>query len=370
MGDKTKPLCPECGAGMETISTYRYGKYADTKTVTGCPQCGHQPDKADKQPAAVAINMALVKQLSEATQRAERLPRDRKIVCLCGRTKFYRTFDHFMLRFSKQGCIVLTLGSHYGSDDDLGVTPDKKQEFYTLHRAKIDLSDEVFVLDVHGEIGPGTKAEIEYAKQIDKPVRYLSQEFPDYQEPVDTLRAQVEALTKERDGLKTAYTHYMDKTEWIQDAPGLGKWLGHSRIDILNALYREAKEQWRVNESDYKALWTDHKSLLQTYDAAIAQRDMLAEALKELRVLKYCYMGGSKCVLVIDKALSSLPAAGQQWAAMVAVCEAAVTLFADCHAAPPESGPIGIHDSCGACHHEIYDACALRPLKQALKVVG
>jgi hypothetical protein len=45
-----------------------------------------------------------------------------------------------------------------------------------LHKRKIDLADEVLVLNVGGYIGDSTRSEIEYAKKEGKIVRYLEVE--------------------------------------------------------------------------------------------------------------------------------------------------------------------------------------------------
>ena len=42
-----------------------------------------------------------------------------------------------------------------------------------LHRHKIDLADEVLILNVGGYIGPGTERELAYAKTQGKRVRFL-----------------------------------------------------------------------------------------------------------------------------------------------------------------------------------------------------
>ena len=42
-----------------------------------------------------------------------------------------------------------------------------------MHLRKIDLADEIFVINVDGYIGESTRREIAYAKQTGKPVRYL-----------------------------------------------------------------------------------------------------------------------------------------------------------------------------------------------------
>ena len=46
-------------------------------------------------------------------------------------------------------------------------------EQYGNYKAKIDLSDAIFVVNVDGYIGESTKGEIEYAKQRGKEIMYL-----------------------------------------------------------------------------------------------------------------------------------------------------------------------------------------------------
>ena len=42
-----------------------------------------------------------------------------------------------------------------------------------MHRRKIDMANEIFVINKNGYVGSSTKSEIEYAKSIGKPVRFL-----------------------------------------------------------------------------------------------------------------------------------------------------------------------------------------------------
>ena len=42
-----------------------------------------------------------------------------------------------------------------------------------MHKAKIDLADAIFVINVDGYIGESTKNEIEYAKKHNKEIFYL-----------------------------------------------------------------------------------------------------------------------------------------------------------------------------------------------------
>jgi hypothetical protein len=50
---------------------------------------------------------------------------------------------------------------------------EEKVKLDDLHKRKIDLADEVFVLNVGGYIGSSTRGEIEHAEKTGKPIRYL-----------------------------------------------------------------------------------------------------------------------------------------------------------------------------------------------------
>jgi hypothetical protein len=84
-----------------------------------------------------------------------------------------------MLDLTLQGYIVLSIGCNMKSDTELFgyLSDEKREEIKTkldeLHLRKIDLADEVFILNVDGYIGDSTRSEIEYAKAHGKPVEYL-----------------------------------------------------------------------------------------------------------------------------------------------------------------------------------------------------
>jgi len=44
-----------------------------------------------------------------------------------------------------------------------------------MHKRKIDLADEIYVINVGGYIGSSTRSEIDYATETGKIVRYLEQ---------------------------------------------------------------------------------------------------------------------------------------------------------------------------------------------------
>lgn len=56
---------------------------------------------------------------------------------------------------------------------DEGTLTKTKEMLDDMHKRKIDMADEIFVINVGGYIGDSTKSEIEYAKEHDKIVRYL-----------------------------------------------------------------------------------------------------------------------------------------------------------------------------------------------------
>jgi hypothetical protein len=100
------------------------------------------------------------------------------IVCLCGSTRFSAAFQNANLRETLAGRIVLTIGCMTHSDADLGaiITEETKTKLDDLHKRKIDLADEVLVLDVGGYIGSSTRSELEYAQAHGKRIRFLSSE--------------------------------------------------------------------------------------------------------------------------------------------------------------------------------------------------
>lgn len=104
------------------------------------------------------------------------------ITVLCGSTRFGEAFQEANLRLTLAGHIVLSIGCDMRSDHELWRDLDEsaieviKRKLDELHKRKIDLADEVFVLDVDGYIGESTRSEIEYATRLGRPIRYLSQE--------------------------------------------------------------------------------------------------------------------------------------------------------------------------------------------------
>lgn len=99
------------------------------------------------------------------------------IICLCGSTRFGETFHEANLRETLAGHIVLSIGVDFKSDTDLilagELTEEDKMRLDELHLRKIDLCDEILVLNVGNYVGTSTKREIAYAMNRGKRIRWL-----------------------------------------------------------------------------------------------------------------------------------------------------------------------------------------------------
>ena len=95
------------------------------------------------------------------------------IITLCGSTKFKAAFLEHQKRLTLEGNIVISVGLFGHSGDNEVWTTNTKQMLDDMHKAKIDLADEIFVINVNGYVGESTKNEIEYAKYTQKKIVYL-----------------------------------------------------------------------------------------------------------------------------------------------------------------------------------------------------
>ena len=102
------------------------------------------------------------------------------VITLCGSTRFKDAFMETQKRLTLEGNIVISVGlfGHAGDDEGWeGMSEDTltktKEMLDDMHKRKIDMADEIFVINVDGYIGPSTRSEIEHAKATGKPVHYL-----------------------------------------------------------------------------------------------------------------------------------------------------------------------------------------------------
>lgn len=103
-----------------------------------------------------------------------------KVITLCGSTRFKDEFMEAQKRLTLEGNIVISVGL-FGHSGDNEVWENMDEDTLTktklmlddMHKRKIDMSDEIFVINVGGYIGDSTKSEILYAKNQGKKVKYL-----------------------------------------------------------------------------------------------------------------------------------------------------------------------------------------------------
>jgi hypothetical protein len=97
------------------------------------------------------------------------------IVCLCGSTRFGDAFRDAMRSETLAGKIVLSVGL-LGHAEGIDMDGPVKAKLDELHFRKIDLADEVLILNVGGYIGQSTRNELGYARSLGKPVSFLEPE--------------------------------------------------------------------------------------------------------------------------------------------------------------------------------------------------
>ena len=96
-----------------------------------------------------------------------------RIITLCGSTRFKDAFMEAQKRLTLEGNIVISVGLFGHSGDDEVWTEGTKAMLDDMHKRKIDLADEIYVINVGGYIGESTRSEIAYAEETGKIVRYL-----------------------------------------------------------------------------------------------------------------------------------------------------------------------------------------------------
>lgn len=96
-----------------------------------------------------------------------------KVVTLCGSTRFKDEYLASQKRLTLEGNIVISVGLFGHSGDNEVWTEGTKAMLDDMHKSKIDMADEIFVINVGGYIGESTRSEIDYALANGKAVKYL-----------------------------------------------------------------------------------------------------------------------------------------------------------------------------------------------------
>ena len=95
------------------------------------------------------------------------------VITLCGSTKFKDEFLKEQKRLTLEGNIVISVGLFGHSGDNEVWSEGTKEMLDDMHKRKIDMADEIFVINKDGYIGQSTKSEIDYAIKTNKKVNYM-----------------------------------------------------------------------------------------------------------------------------------------------------------------------------------------------------
>lgn len=94
-----------------------------------------------------------------------------EVVCVCGPMRFADEIRRVGGQLTLAGAIVLAPGEIGLATTD-AITVEQKALLDALHRHKIDLADRVVIVNPDGYLGESTRAEIDYARSVGKPVSF------------------------------------------------------------------------------------------------------------------------------------------------------------------------------------------------------
>lgn len=96
-----------------------------------------------------------------------------KIITIIGSTKFKKEIEAAAFRLTLDGYIVFPL-TVFTKADQIQLIDEQIGMLSDMIRKKIDISDEVYVVNPGGYIGSSTKQEIEYALDNNKRVIFMN----------------------------------------------------------------------------------------------------------------------------------------------------------------------------------------------------
>lgn len=96
-----------------------------------------------------------------------------KVITLCGSTRFKDEFLKVQKQLTLEGNIVISVGWYADGEHENVISPEIKVMLDDIHKRKIDMADEIYVINKNGYIGESTNSEIEYAIKTGKRVDYL-----------------------------------------------------------------------------------------------------------------------------------------------------------------------------------------------------
>lgn len=96
-----------------------------------------------------------------------------KVITLCGSTRFRDEYMEAQKRLTLEGHIVISVGLFGHSGDSEVWDEGVKEMLDEMHLSKIDMADEIYVVNPGGYVGRSTSREIAYALSQGKKVSSL-----------------------------------------------------------------------------------------------------------------------------------------------------------------------------------------------------
>ena len=95
---------------------------------------------------------------------------------LCGSSTQKEDWEHWQKKFALDGNVVLAINIYLGLENkNYNEENDTKQLLKELHRQKIRMADKVvFICKPDNTLGKHTTEELEYAKELGKPISYVN----------------------------------------------------------------------------------------------------------------------------------------------------------------------------------------------------
>lgn len=165
-----------------------------------------------------------------------------RVITLCGSTRFKDAFMEAQKRLTLEGNIVISVGlfGHSGDNEvwenmDEGTLTRTKEMLDDMHKRKIDMADEIYVINVGGYLGDSTQSEISYAKKTGKKVKYLEQPEGTKEEEVNCFLPSIDldksfAKLHAQKNYFARYTEIMTGIDAIDNPVYQKKYSGYYRV--------------------------------------------------------------------------------------------------------------------------------------------
>jgi len=95
-----------------------------------------------------------------------------KVVCIIGSSRFKNDHLGVAQRETLKGKIVLITG-FFHHVDRVPISSVMKRKLDDLQLRKVEMSDEVIVVNINGYVGESTMEQIEHASRLGKPISWL-----------------------------------------------------------------------------------------------------------------------------------------------------------------------------------------------------